>query len=132
MKLHAVTHLPDDLPRGPLPRSRRQLEEEAAAAAKRSAPPPGPPPLTSAPQGYRITPQGGIDRVDQPKDLPEMNAPAKLAEQLLPDGINEVGDGCYEARCCRCGEWTELFCDLSELPDAGYEHYCGGSPRCCP
>lgn len=53
-------------------------------------------------------------------------------EPELPEGINEVGPGKYEARCCMCHEWRELYCDLSEVPEVGYEHYCGGSPRCCP
>ncbi len=53
-------------------------------------------------------------------------------EVMLPEGICERGPGEYEAVCCCCGEWRELYCDLSEIPEVGYEHYCGGSQRCCP
>jgi hypothetical protein len=59
----------------------------------------------------------------------EISAPA--ADEL-PEGIVEVQDGKYEAKCCCCEEWREIFCDISEIPDTGYVHYCGGSPWCCP
>lgn len=57
---------------------------------------------------------------------------AASEEPMLPDGINESGPGEYEAECCCCGEWRPIYCDLSDIPETGYEHYCGGSPRCCP
>lgn len=53
-------------------------------------------------------------------------------EPELPDGVREVGDGEYEARCFFCEEWKPLYVGLDEIPMVGYEHYCGGSPRCCP
>lgn len=53
-------------------------------------------------------------------------------EKLLPEGVVEAGPNRYEAKCCACGEWREIYCDLEEIPEVGYEHYCGGSPHCCP
>jgi len=53
-------------------------------------------------------------------------------EVMLPDGVDEMNDGTFTARCCCCGERREILCDISEIPMAGYEHYCGGSPYCCP
>lgn len=50
----------------------------------------------------------------------------------LPEGINEKSDGQYEAECCRCERWGPIYCDLKDIPDVGYKHYCGGSPMCCP
>ncbi|MCZ0926497.1 hypothetical protein L0636_01160 [Halomonas janggokensis] len=52
-------------------------------------------------------------------------------EEGLPEGI-VISGGEYEAECCRCGQWKPIPCDLSEIPHEGYEHYCGGSPMCCP
>lgn len=40
-------------------------------------------------------------------------------------------EGGYLACCCKCGEWRELYCGPEEV-DVDYEHYCGGSPYCCP
>ena len=45
--------------------------------------------------------------------------------------INEMKDGTFTAKCCCCDEWTKLHVGPDEI-DLGYEHYCGGSPRCCP
>ena len=54
----------------------------------------------------------------------------------LPEGVIEYREGSgypkYEVQCCMCEKWVELPCDVSEIPQQGYEHYCGGSPRCCP
>lgn len=50
----------------------------------------------------------------------------------LPAGVREADGGEYEARCCCCDEWKPLYCGLDEVPWEGYEHYCGGSPPCCP
>ena len=50
-----------------------------------------------------------------------------LDEQIL----REDGEGGFEAQCCMCHRWTELPVGPDEI-DADYEHYCGGSPRCCP
>lgn len=55
----------------------------------------------------------------------------EINEDDLPDGITER-DGKFYADCCRCERETEIYCDISEIPNDGYEHYCGGSPRCCP
>ena len=44
--------------------------------------------------------------------------------QLMPDGP-------YMVRCCMCGKDDELPVGPDEI-DLDYEHYCGGSPRCCP
>ena len=52
-------------------------------------------------------------------------------EDMLPEGIREAGPGQYEARCCACGQHRPLFGGLDEIPLVGYEHWCGGSPRCC-
>lgn len=53
-------------------------------------------------------------------------------EDMLPDGVREAGPGNYVARCCRCERDGPLFGGLDEIPLVGYEHYCGGSDRCCP
>lgn len=53
-------------------------------------------------------------------------------EEELPEGVIEASDGDYEAECRCCGEWKPIHCDLSDIPREGYEHYCGGSPMCCP
>ncbi|NYH21423.1 hypothetical protein [Paraburkholderia bryophila] len=45
--------------------------------------------------------------------------------------IDLMNDGSYMVRCCVCGRDDELPCDPGEI-DVGYEHYCNGSPRCCP
>lgn len=52
----------------------------------------------------------------------------------LPEGVEETSaPGTYEAICRGCGEWTEILCDISELPKDVYdEHWCGKDPRCCP
>lgn len=54
-------------------------------------------------------------------------------QELLEAEIIEEGDGdCkWRCRCCVCGEWTDLMAGPDEI-DLDYEHYCGGSPRCCP
>lgn len=54
------------------------------------------------------------------------------SHSILPYGIIESSPGIYEVRCCHCGEWSEIPCDLSEIPQEGYDHYCGRSPSCCP
>lgn len=41
--------------------------------------------------------------------------------------------GRLECKCCVCEKWTESPVSIEELePIESYEHYCGGSPRCCP
>jgi hypothetical protein len=45
--------------------------------------------------------------------------------------IDEMKDGTFMATCCCCGNRTELPVGPDEI-DLGYEHYCGGSDRCCP
>lgn len=53
-------------------------------------------------------------------------------EMLIDEQIiREDGEGGFEAQCCMCHRWTELPVGPDEI-DADYEHYCGGSPRCCP
>jgi hypothetical protein len=62
---------------------------------------------------------------------PVQPAPAEIE---LPEGVWEE-DGKYMARCCKCHEDCVLDFDLSEIlkwGEAYYDHYCGGSPRCCP
>lgn len=36
----------------------------------------------------------------------------------------------FEAVCKICGEWKPIYCGPEDFVDG--EHYCGGSPRCCP
>jgi hypothetical protein len=57
---------------------------------------------------------------------------AQPIESMLPDGVSERGVGRYEARCVSCERYTEILCDLGEIPEVGYRHYCFGSDRCCP
>lgn len=53
-------------------------------------------------------------------------------EPIIPDGVYDV-NGIYMVDCCVCGKSDEVPVDLCELPTDGYyDHYCGGSPRCCP
>jgi hypothetical protein len=49
----------------------------------------------------------------------------------LPDTVRWDGAE-YEALCCMCHEWKPLLCGPEEVEGDDYEHYCGGSPRCCP
>lgn len=53
-------------------------------------------------------------------------------EKELPEGITTNATGRFFAQCCVCEKWTELPCDVSEIPETGYSHYCGGNPWCCP
>ena len=55
-----------------------------------------------------------------------------IRNNILPDGINQLIDGSYEALCHCCDNYTPLYCDINEIPMTDYLHYCGGSPRCCP
>lgn len=58
---------------------------------------------------------------------------AKPTEELKepPIGVTDNEDGSYSVQCCVCNKWDELPVDVDEIND-DYEHYCGGSPRCCP
>lgn len=53
-------------------------------------------------------------------------------EDMLPEGVTEGAPGEYLARCCSCGQDRPLFGGLDEVPLVGYQHWCGGSDRCCP
>lgn len=67
--------------------------------------------------------QGSSDDVAQYDTHTQM----LLDEQVIREDSN---DG-FEAQCCMCHRWTELPVGPDEI-DTDYEHYCGGSPRCCP
>lgn len=57
----------------------------------------------------------------------------KPAEEDLPDNIRVLTDTEYQAKCCICEQWGELYVGILEIPlDGSYSHYCGGSYRCCP
>lgn len=63
--------------------------------------------------------------------------PDSLDDWVLPDGVVETFNYRldrfeYEAECRGCGEYKPILCDIEEVPLEGYEHWCGGSPRCCP
>ncbi len=66
------------------------------------------------------------------KDFGRWFADQKPPEEMLPDGVWENGAGEYFATCCCCERDTEIYCDISEIPETGYRHYCGGSQYCCP
>ncbi len=54
---------------------------------------------------------------------------------VIPDGVDEMLDGTFTAICVGCGQRGKIWCDISEIPLTGYEHYCGSgvnSPSCCP
>lgn len=52
-------------------------------------------------------------------------------EKMLPEGIwlNQNGD--TVAECCRCKK-SFVVDYVDQLPQEETDHYCGGSPRCCP
>lgn len=52
-------------------------------------------------------------------------------DDCLPDGVSEH-DGAYFAVCCVCGKDDVIEVDIKDIPPRGYQHYCVGSPRCCP
>jgi hypothetical protein len=56
-------------------------------------------------------------------------------EPELPAGVIEMkpdsGYPRYMVFCCVCDNLVELPVGIDEIDD-DYEHYCGGSPRCCP
>lgn len=62
----------------------------------------------------------------------------EAALDALEDRVQDVDNlrlfyGQLQGRCCRCDQWTESPVGIDELePIEDYEHYCGGSPRCCP
>lgn len=62
--------------------------------------------------------------------------PAEPDPDSLPANLRFVGgtgDDRYHARCCCCDRWGPLYVGIDEIgPIDSYEHYCGGSPRCCP
>lgn len=66
----------------------------------------------------------------------DFSLPPKTPEPVeddLPEGVfYDAAREVSYATCCVCGKRDALAVDLSEIPRTGYEHYCGGSPRCCP
>ncbi len=58
-------------------------------------------------------------------------APTIEPQDELPEGIIER-DGKYLAECRGCEKLTEIPVGIDEIPQTGYEHYCGGNPWCCP
>ncbi|WP_445157602.1 hypothetical protein [Halomonas sp. E14] len=64
---------------------------------------------------------------------PSLHSLAWMPGGVLPEGVVEgAAPGEYEARCRGCDEYMPIVCGLSEIPDEDYEHWCGGSPMCCP
>jgi hypothetical protein len=70
-------------------------------------------------------------------DQPILHAPELTPAELHIVELEEAGvidvmqDGRYMARCCRCGRDDELPVGPDEI-NLDYQHYCHGSPRCCP
>jgi hypothetical protein len=65
-------------------------------------------------------------------EQPKADAAAAHIAWLEDAGvINVMSDGRYMVCCCVCGKDDELPVGPDEI-DLDYEHYCGGSPRCCP
>lgn len=62
-------------------------------------------------------------------DRAASNADKEAAD--LQDGITLI-DGRFMAICCCCEKTDEIPVDINEIPQEGYKHYCGGSPRCLP
>jgi len=61
----------------------------------------------------------------------EKEAPSH-ADRMEDAGVVwQMADGTFMCQCCVCGKRDDLPCDISEI-DESYEHYCGGSPSCCP
>ena len=60
----------------------------------------------------------------------ERNMRTEYLQGRGPEGLDLMKDGTWSVRCCVCDrpyQWPVL---ASEYEDG--EHYCGGSPRCCP
>jgi len=57
-----------------------------------------------------------------------------LADELENTlNLRMMNDGSFQAKCCCCDNWGELFVGIDEAhPFETFEHYCGGSDRCCP
>ncbi len=66
--------------------------------------------------------------------LADFVLPAESAnpDDTLPEGVWEREDGVYFATCVVCERDAEILCDLVDIPEVGYRHFCGGSPSCCP
>jgi hypothetical protein len=62
---------------------------------------------------------------------PISDAEAHILELEEAGVIDLMPDGRYMVRCRMCGEDDELPVGPDEI-DVDYQHYCGGSPRCCP
>ncbi|MDE1179461.1 hypothetical protein [Paraburkholderia sp.] len=69
--------------------------------------------------------------LNQQAPIPVQSDADRHVQELLDEDVLRDVQGGYEAMCCRCGEWRELYCGPEEI-DIDYVHYCGGSPRCCP
>ena len=61
-------------------------------------------------------------------------APMLVPLPELPDGMIYHSETLKPAvRCSQCGRVFEWPLDVEEYdPDVSENHYCGGSPRCCP
>lgn len=53
---------------------------------------------------------------------------------FLPENVDEMKDGTFTCYCCCCDRLDEVDPSWFTEEDEGthYNHYCGGSPSCCP
>ncbi len=63
----------------------------------------------------------------------EWQQPTPTPFPELPEGMRYSKTLKPVVECSQCGRWFEWPLDVSEYdPDVPENHYCGGSPRCCP
>jgi hypothetical protein len=61
-------------------------------------------------------------------------APMLVPLPELPEGMQYDDETLRPSvECSQCGKLFEWPCEIDEYdPDVRENHYCGGSPRCCP
>lgn len=63
--------------------------------------------------------------IPEPETVTKRDIPEELSGYEDPDA-----EGGYRYPCRVCGQDTDILCEPEEfIPE---NHYCGGSPRCCP
>ena len=71
-----------------------------------------------------------VIRCDDPFDDDEDDFPAGSTEDFVDSATYSSLKKYWEAPCRVCQRDTEICCEPEEF--VADEHYCGGSPACCP